>query len=228
MKTYKSLEETFNDTNIDSKFEVVESSFLSEQILQAIKDIVKKQLISLHRKGQTKLTKPTLDLLKKVNKMGVKTFHGYNLNKAIPALEKELASDKSEQTDIEDILARMFNQNQGGDGETLSAIKKPSKRYPIMKGGRVTGWATRKENKNNITNLLEINLVQLYNDEDIENESPKDDTRTKSTSSASSIDSECQISMKDSPEVSEEEIVSALAQDIALYGEYDPALESKK
>lgn len=217
-----SLKETFDEPNITEEL-VLESGFLDEQISSIIGQIVDKQLKKFIKKGRMSLSKGAVETLKKLNKLGVKKFSGFDLDKAIPALEDEL-KDGTDDEDLISVLQKAFSKDKS-DGQK-------GKRYPIMKGGRVVGWRTRKESMNPAKyRLSSLFLEQLEVEKEDElgysDQTPGDvDYVSKSVEPSNEIpETPLGDAADERVEVSPADVVAALTQDNARYGEFDEALE---
>lgn len=233
-----SLKETFETSNITEDCEL-EEGMLDEQIGSIAKQIVDNQLKKYLDKGQLKLTVPALNIIKKLNKMGVKKMFGFELEKVIPAFEKQMATgddaiDKNE-------LAALI----GGKGETY--------RYPIRTPGGVI-WRTKRKNESTGFSLKTLFFEQEDTNQDrngvkIEAKLGYSDETCKDSSRYSSYEPQneqnenlgpktpkqddvndrpetpIQDDADDSAAVSSEELESALDHDNIHYGEHDEYLE---
>lgn len=228
----ETLKETFGEPNINENLEL-EEGFLDEQASSMIKQILSKQLSKFAKKGQLKLSSSTLGLLKKLHGLGVKQMYGYDLAKAIPALERELAVDAEDEDDVATLLKKLVGRRP------IQSV--PGQRYPIRKGGRIVRWATKKEAsevryslkrlfqedfEGNHINLVETELQTRYANE---NEKPAYSTEEdqKPLPQNEVPETPIQDDADDSPPLSDDDVIGALTQDNAHYGEYDNALEDK-
>lgn len=230
--TAYSLKETFDSSNINEKLEL-EEGFLNEQVTSIIKQIIDKQLNKVAKQGQLQLSKTTIGLLKKLNKLGVRKLYGYDLTRAIPALERELAMDLEDDNNVATLLQKLLGpENQRNQRRQ----QRNPQRFPIRRDGRVIRWATqpRHESAENKYRLKEIfseeqNAVQTEDASGYHTKNVKPDYKSGRDGKPRPQNKVPETPIKDqsdvSPPLSKEDVINAFAQDNAHYGEFDNALE---
>jgi len=230
-----SLKETFASVSINDQL-ILEEGILDEEFSSIIKQIIDNQLKKFHKKGKYELSKKTLGILKKLNKLGVKKMFDTDLDKAIPAIERELTDGDDDERSM-DLMS--FMKNLSGQPSQNSK----GKRYPIMRGGRPIAWRTRKEHMKQSKYSLKALFLES---DDIESsaggivENEQETRYGVQTTDSAEVDYQSKLNIAssnnipetphgddadDREEVSKTDVVSALTQDNARYGEFDEALE---
>lgn len=227
-----SLKQIFGESDTAEALEF-ETEFLSEEKASVINQILKKQFSNLLRKGQLKLSKNTLKFIKKLHGLGVQRIYGQELSKVIPALEQELLSGSGNgEENISVLLKQILKPSQKS-----AAAKSVGKRYPIIKGGRVVRWATTKENMNFKYNLKSLFLTEenkklvetetqtgyTNGNEELKYNSPTEQEKTNPGGDVP--ETVMQDSIDNDVPIADDDVISALEQDNANYGEFDNALE---
>jgi len=179
-----SLKEIFIESNI-TEDGILEGEILFEQFGPIIDKIIKTQLKKYMVRGQLKIASPVINILKKLNKLGVKKMWGYDLNKFIPAFERYMSSgdDFLDRKEMASMLRKIY-----GNNKTKNDTRTKQKKLPWLKHRskmdikRYSLKSFFEENEHDISAELTEDMVQNptkmgYNSEDTTEENSSQDRK---------------------------------------------------
>lgn len=214
-----SLKKEFVVSNINEECEL-EEGYLAEGSTTLAKSLIDNQLKKFLKKGDLRLSKPVIKLLKRLNKLGVQQLFGFNLEEVIPVIEKQmLTGDESiDKNELTNLLSKLNNGSEN----------KKQKKQPVNRRIRkesISNISLRNiffepsrfyENENTIK-FKKNNVIKHCCSYSIEESFDKCDAGEAETVLQNDADKRSSVSM--------EELSSALEQDNANYGEFDEYLK---